>query len=291
MSSILRLDHQTTYRYASLVNASYNEARMTPASTQAQVTLAQMTLEASLQVEPATDLYTYWDYFGTLVHCFDLQAPHDELTVHSSAVVETGLVQGTFPPAPSWDDLMSPALLDRHCEYLLPSPLTQPDETLAGLADEIRTSSPDPKAALSKVLEVIDERMAYQKGVTDTTTTASTALHLGRGVCQDYAHVAIALLRLTGIPARYASGYFHHHRNAGIGEVVIGESHAWIEAWLGDWIGMDPTNAVPVGSWHVLVGRGRDYRDVAPLRGIYSGGPSVAATTEVKIVLLGEGGS
>jgi transglutaminase-like putative cysteine protease len=284
MSFILRLDHHTVYSYASPVFNSYNEARMTPASNETQITL-----DSKLEIVPAAPAYTYWDYFGTLVHSFDLHTVHDELIIHSSAVVETGLGKSSDLPPPTWSELLDSRLRDDYIEWLLPTHLTQPDEAIVALAEEIRGQAPTPSIAVSTLAGVVSERLTYRKGVTDTTTTASQALSQGAGVCQDHAHVALAALRLLGIPARYASGYFHHHPDAELGEVIVGESHAWVEAWLGDWIGVDPTNGVPVNQWHVLVGRGRDYKDVAPFTGIYNGGPSAKANTEVKLAKLGQG--
>ena len=100
------------------------------------------------------------------------------------------------------------------------------------------------------------DQLVYEPGATDVSTTASGALDLGRGVCQDFVHVAIALLRACGIPARYASGYLHPNDDALIGDTVTGQSHAWLEAWLGAWYAVDPTSGSEVGDRHVLVARG-----------------------------------
>lgn len=102
-------------------------------------------------------------------------------------------------------------------------------------------------------------------------------------MCQDFVQLAIALLRTMGIPARYASGYLHPQADAQIGDTVHGESHAWCEAWTGDWRPFDPTNAVAIGERHVLVARGRDYRDVPPLKGIVSGAPSTTPAVSVEL--------
>ena len=115
------------------------------------------------------------------------------------------------------------------------------------------------------------------------STTSSGALDLGRGVCQDFVHVAIALLRACGIPARYASGYLHPDVHAGIGDTVTGQSHAWLEAWLGSWYPVDPTSGAEVGERHVLVARGRDYGDVAPLKGVFHGLADLSVDVRVAI--------
>jgi transglutaminase-like putative cysteine protease len=108
-------------------------------------------------------------------------------------------------------------------------------------------------------------------GITGVHSTATEAWEARKGVCQDIAHITLGALRAVGIPARYVSGYLHPRPNAGVGEAVTGESHAWVEWFSGDWWGFDPTNNIEIGDRHVLVGRGRDYNDVPPLRGVYAG--------------------
>ena len=142
---------------------------------------------------------------------------------------------------------------------------------------------PTPQEALELVGDWVRAALVYERGSTSVSTSATDAWKNGRGVCQDFVHLAIALLRNMGIPARYASGYFHPHADAPIGETVHGESHAWCEAWTGDWRPFDPTNAVAVGERHVLVARGRDYRDVPPLKGIFSGAPSTTPAVSVEL--------
>jgi transglutaminase-like putative cysteine protease len=103
-------------------------------------------------------------------------------------------------------------------------------------------------------------------------------------VCQDYAHLGIAVLRAAGIPARYASGYLYPDDIGGVlGEMHQGESHAWLEAWVGDWHPLDPTSGSAVAERHILVARGRDYADVAPLKGVYHGGPSRSLDVAVEL--------
>jgi transglutaminase-like putative cysteine protease len=116
----------------------------------------------------------------------------------------------------------------------------------------------------------VASHLSYTPGVTEVSTSAVEAFEAGHGVCQDYAHLTLGLLRAMGVPGRYASGYLHPKKHARLGDTVTGESHAWVEAWVGDWWGFDPTNGVPAGERHVLVGRGRDYADVPPLKGVYS---------------------
>lgn len=105
-------------------------------------------------------------------------------------------------------------------------------------------------------------------------------------MCQDFTHVALGLLRARGIPARYVSGYLHPSSKAEPGQSVAGQSHAWIEAWVGDWMPFDPTNGSPVGERHVVVGRARDYADLPPLNGIFHGGPAKSLGVSVELTRL-----
>jgi transglutaminase-like putative cysteine protease len=116
-------------------------------------------------------------------------------------------------------------------------------------------------------------------------TTAAEAWAAGHGVCQDFTHVLLSVLRTVGIPARYVSGYLHTEHEAP-GDTVVGESHAWVEYWDGQWHALDPTNDRSVGSAHVIVARGRDYSDVAPVSGIYAGGQSAGFVVSVSITQL-----
>ena len=120
-------------------------------------------------------------------------------------------------------------------------------------------------------------------GVTGVHSTAAEAWAVRKGVCQDITHIALGALRAVGIPARYVSGYLHPKPDAEIGETVAGESHAWVEWFCGEWRGFDPTNLIDIGDRHVIVGRGRDYNDVAPLRGVYAGpyGSKLFVTVEI----------
>jgi transglutaminase-like putative cysteine protease len=114
-------------------------------------------------------------------------------------------------------------------------------------------------------------------------TGAQEAWDQGQGVCQDIAHLTVALLREVGLPARYVSGYLHPEPEARPGDTVTGESHAWVEYWTGEWVAADPTNQAPVGECHVVVARGRDYADVPPLKGIYHGAPSSTMDVTVEV--------
>jgi transglutaminase-like putative cysteine protease len=159
------------------------------------------------------------------------------------------------------------------------------DATLAAAARE-RTQGAGPLETASAIAAWVRERVAYVPGATEVQTSAQEAWDKSEGVCQDIAHLTVALLRETGLPARYVSGYLHPRPEAGIGQAVAGQSHAWVEYWAGDWVAADPTNQASVGEGHVVVARGRDYADVPPLKGIYHGAPSVAMDVTVEVTRL-----
>ena len=279
MSWMLRIEHRTAYRYGDEVLDSYNEARMTPLTTD-----RQMTVESRVEVEPRTRSYRYLDYWATVVDVFDIHVPHTTLTLTATSVVETTEAPSQ-PPDPGWELLTSEPVLDRHAEFLAPTAYTPAAPELVDLAVDLRNGW-GPGATVDAVSRFVRNRLEYTPGVTEVSSSALEALHHEAGVCQDYAHLSIALLRAAGVPARYASGYLHTGKEARPGDTVSGESHAWVEAWLGDWWAFDPTNGVGVGERHALVGRGRDYADVPPLKGVYNTGTPEALDVEVRITRL-----
>jgi transglutaminase-like putative cysteine protease len=274
MSMRLRVQHTTGYRYDSEVLSSYNEARVVPHTGP-----TQFTLSSAITTSPDAVQQRYWDYWGTQVNVFDIHVPHVELEVVCTSVVDTADAR---PPGDvGWDALT--AVADQHCELMRPSARTTPDEELQAAAKEVTGS---PYQVVEGLCALVRERVVYVPGSTGVATSALEAWELQQGVCQDIAHVTLALLRSAGVPARYVSGYLHPRQEPVIGETVSGESHAWIEAWLGDWWGFDPTNGEPAGERHVIVARGRDYTDVPPLKGVYAGGGSQSLGVTVDVTRL-----
>ncbi len=268
----MSLEHTTVFSYGTAARSSFNEVRMIPLTTPRQVTMT-----AQVTTSPASGQYRYWDYWGTQVVAFDVVDPHDALEIRASAIVDTSSFSA--PAVCTWREVEAagPAMF----EFLAPTAYTRPDGRLMPAAEQLRRSA--PTETVEAVCEWVNSSIEYQPGVTGVHTSASEALEAGQGVCQDFAHVTVALLRHTGIPARYVSGYLHPAPEPVIGETVEGQSHAWIEVWTGGWWEVDPTNLVPVGPRHVTVARGRDYGDVSPVKGIYAGGDSDSMTTTVAI--------
>lgn len=279
MSWRLKIRHVSGYTYAGQVSSSYNEARVTPLTTDRQIAV-----ETSVHVTPSVPTFRYWDYWGTLVDAFDVHSPHQELLVVGESLVDTSAPDSEIPSV-SWGELAEPAREDEFAEFLAPTnhvpslaQLADIDDVLPMLADV-----GEPTLAVEAAVDWVRSRLVYTKGTTDVTTTAVDVLRGGTGVCQDFAHLTLAVLRGLRIPARYVSGYLYPASDAGVGNTATGESHAWVEAWTGDWWGLDPTHGRQVGERHVIVGRGRDYADVAPLKGIYHGAPATAMTVSVEL--------
>ena len=141
----------------------------------------------------------------------------------------------------------------------MPTPYTGADDAIADLGTQVRRAS-DPAAGVLLAEELVRDRLAYARGATHVGTAAAEALAAGAGVCQDFVHLTLAVLRSAGVPCRYASGYLLPDAGAEVGATVAGESHAWLEAWTGAWVPIDPTNGRPVGPEHVLVARGARLR-------------------------------
>jgi transglutaminase-like putative cysteine protease len=278
----LSVRHQTGYHYTGSVLASYNEARITPLTD-----TGQLTIDAAVEVYPPTNSYRYWDYWGALVDAFDVHVPHTHLSVTGRSLVETSVADdpASIDRSATWAALAGNETADRFEELLRATayvPLAR-DGDLSAAAVRLRSEAATPDEAARAAAAWVQDALVYERGITRVSTSALEAWHAGHGVCQDFAHLTLSLLRTMGVPARYVSGYLHPNPEAAVGETVAGESHAWVEWWVGDWVRFDPTNGIDVGERHVVVARGRDYADVPPLKGIYSGG--AAGDLEVTVEL------
>ncbi|MEE6178614.1 transglutaminase family protein [Mycobacterium sp. 050134] len=275
----LRIVHTTGYAYQSPVTASYNEARLTPRSNTRQNVILNR-----VETIPATRSYRYIDYWGTAVTAFDLHAPHTDLTVTSSSVVETEEPEGPDAEV-TWSDLRTEAVIDRFDELLRPTEHTPASKRVASVGKKIAKSH-TPSEAVVAAAGWVREQLDYLPGTTSVASSGLDALNEGKGVCQDFVHLSLMLLRGMGIPARYVSGYLYPKRDAVVGETVDGRSHAWIEVWTGGWWAYDPTNNAPISEQYVSVGAGRDYTDVSPLKGIYSGEGATDLDVVVEVTRL-----
>jgi transglutaminase-like putative cysteine protease len=270
----LSIEHRTGFRYSSPVKSSYNEARMTPVRTPNQTVWS-----SRVAVSPYAWSFSYQDYWGTAVTAFELHERHQQLEVSAQAVVETrgdgdgwDVERRLAEDDLGWPELRDRGVVDSMTEFLTMNERTLPPDELHQLAQQ--ASASPPRLAALDICRLIADRMTYQRGSTAVNARAADVWDGGQGVCQDYTHLALGALRSIGLPARYVSGYLHPGGGAAPNETVLGESHSWIEWWCGSWVGFDPTLQGRISENYVRVGHGRDYGDVAPLKGTYSGGKS-----------------
>ena len=276
------VNHVTTFRYGGAVRDSVNEVRLRPRTDGLQVCL-----DFRLITSPTTEIRMHTDYFENAVHTFDIEESHTALTVTARSRVTTH-PQDLPETLASLPDRYRPLPLEDAGElmdFLQATPRADFHRALAAFAEEVRRTVPDDSLGglvwgLSRALH---RSFQYVPGATDVGTVASDALAARRGVCQDYTHVMLASLRSLGIPARYTSGYFHPRDDAG--DVGSQASHAWVEAWFPErgWIGVDPTNDSVVDERYIRVAYGRDYADVAPIKGSYRGAETTTLTVDVSV--------
>jgi transglutaminase-like putative cysteine protease len=275
----IKLKHEAGFRYSGTVHASYNEARLLPADH-----TGQLVLSSRLAIRPRASQYSYVDYFGTLVNAFEVLVSHADLTVEASCLVETTRGQPEPVASAAWSEF--PQLTQattQLIEYAQQTRRTRPPAEVLDLARDLKGQAAHPSAAAEAVCLAIRDEVDYVQGVTGVNSTAAESWAEHRGVCQDITHIALGALRGIGVPARYVSGYLHPDSDPQLGQTVSGESHAWIEYFCGQWVGFDPTNRVGIGDRHILVARGRDYDDIAPIRGVYAGAGSSQMFVKVQL--------
>lgn len=279
MTRQIRIVHHTGYAYREPVLGSHNEVRMTPRASR-----EQWVLSSRIDIQPTPWVLSYRDYWGTKVTSFEIRERHSRLGVTSTATVEVTRA-GEQAPGAGWDELRDPGLEDRMVEMLTLTDHIDPGSELRDFAAGVAREA-SPAETVAAVAATIRERVDYVPGVTHVRTSSRDVWKARAGVCQDMVHVALGALRSVGIPARYVSGYLHPRPEAEVGLAVAGESHAWVEWFSGGWQGFDPTNVIEIGDRHVLVGRGRDYHDVPPLRGVYAG--TFKSDLHVKVTITRE---
>jgi transglutaminase-like putative cysteine protease len=276
----LRIAHTTGFEYDGKANTSFNEARLTPLTLPGQIVV-----HSRVEVSPTPWVYTYRDYWGAQVTAFEVLDMHQSLTVTASATVHTDrALVGSAQM--SWEEIRSPEVADLHTEFLILPERVQPEDDLVALAQEIAASSATPSEAAREICALVYKEVKYVSGSTTVDAFAAHSWTERSGVCQDMAHIVIGALRSVGIPARYVSGYLHPKKDPEIGVPAKGESHAWVEWWDDGWRGFDPTNDTEPGDRHVIVATGRDYNDVKPLAGVFSGTGTSRMFVDVQVTRL-----
>lgn len=279
------LRYLTQYRYAAPVTDNLNALRVRPATTS-----TQRCDEFHVRIDPEVRLHRHTDYFGTEVIEFGVPKAHDHLTIDVRARVVTSAPPE--PPEARWEALRSPAYEEAAGEHLLPAPDEPEGDALNDLLAGARATT--PLATLRLLCELIPDRFAYRPGVTYVGTTTPEFLEAGAGVCQDFVHLSLILLRRMGIGARYVSGYLWSAPEAGGDDSVEVQTHAWLEALLpgaggrGEpvWVGADPTNRRLAGETHVKIGHGRRYADVPPIKGVFRGAEAADLDARVSMTRL-----
>lgn len=263
--------HITRFRYSSPVRESVMEIRMQPRSEG-----AQMLRSFQITTSPRSQLYAYTDHFGNAVYHFNVLKEHSELRIEAQAVIEIARV-APLPEALDtleWERFNAYNLSHDHFDLLEPSRFAAPTPALISFMRDNALEKPagDPLSALCSLNSTINQAFEYESGITQADSPIDHALGEKRGVCQDFAHIMIAIARSWGIPARYVSGYLYH-RPKTQDRSGPDATHAWIECYLPSlgWVGFDPTNNVVAGDRHIRAAVGRDYADVPPTRGTFKG--------------------
>ncbi|MDP3658878.1 transglutaminase family protein [Phenylobacterium sp.] len=269
---LLEIRHVTQYHYDDDVRESVMELWMQP-----QKGSHQRLVSFELDLDPPAQLFSYADPFGNAVYHFDVPQPHDRLTIQARSAIET-----QPPPAlpealdmGEWDRLRGEFVRGENFDFLYPHGFAVPTPALEAFIDEHqldRLKARDPLTAVRALSQVIYQAFAYDPDATDADSSIDVALAARGGVCQDFAHIMIAICRSWGIPARYVSGYLFTDRSGG-DRSDPDATHAWVEVFLPSvrWVGLDPTNNIATGERHVACAIGRDYADVPPSRGVYKG--------------------
>jgi transglutaminase-like putative cysteine protease len=275
--------HVTKFRYSDPVTESVMEVRMQPRSED-----GQRCLSFDLRTNPKSAVTPYIDDLGNHVHHFDVPDQHTHLTIRAEAMVEI-TPHPALPealPEDAWAALDAMTASDEYWDLLMPSHYARPTHLLLTLHEELRISRrADPLSTLRDLNTAVHDSFEYDTASTAVDSPIDDALASRRGVCQDLAHITIALIRELGVPSRYVSGYLYH-RTGEQDRSPRDATHAWVEALLPDlgWIGLDPTNNLPAGERHIRVATGRDYADVPPTRGVFKGQAETELAVAVRVL-------
>jgi transglutaminase-like putative cysteine protease len=271
--------HITTFRYEPAVRETVMEVRVQPRSD-----LRQRCLTFSLDVNPKANVMVYRDFFGNAVHHFDIPGQHDLIEVAAQGIVEVQSVPAPqVSEASNWNEIDTRVAEGDYWEMLLPSQYARPTALLEKLTKELDLRRRgNPLELLLELNSRLYELFEYVPNSTKVDSPINDALQARQGVCQDFAHIMIALVRQLKIPCRYVSGYLYHQDQCK-DRSPAGASHAWVEAYLGElgWVAFDPTNNLTGCDRHVRVAVGRDYSDVPPTRGVHKG----EAESELRVMV------
>jgi transglutaminase-like putative cysteine protease len=274
--------HVTRFTYEAPISESVMEARMQPCTDG-----SQRCIRFGLSTTPPSRVKMYQDHDGNIVHHFNIPGRHSRLTVTAEAFVECRAPEPlpTDLGVDAWVRLDGATPSGRFWDELNPSPFAHRTPLLDSLADEIGLArGDDPLCTVKRLMADVHRTFEYSPKSTRVDSPIDDVLSARRGVCQDFAHVMIALVRRLGIPCRYVSGYLFQQLD-GSAQSVDGATHAWVEAWLPglEWVGFDPTHNTTTGEGHIRVAIGRDYSDVPPTRGVFKGSSAMRSELAVGV--------
>jgi transglutaminase-like putative cysteine protease len=269
----LKIEHVTSFSYDAPAYETATELRLQPRD---DLGSPQRCLDFDVTITPTATVFNYVDFYGNRVHHFNLMQSLRELKIEARCTVETGL--GWSPSTPK-DRIVMPDFL-AECRYV------HFDAAVRVFADQFRTIGNTRDLAYA-VAEKIYQSFTYEPGVTGVHSTSAEVMALGRGVCQDFAHIMLAVCRLLDVPARYVSGYLYGGAES---EEHDRASHAWCEIFDSTdnvWYAYDPThNNLIVDDRYVRIGTGRDYADVTLVRGTYKGNSNEKLEATVRVSRL-----
>lgn len=276
------IEHITSYLYSSPVRRCVMSLCLQPRED-----CGQRLLRFEISTAPAAPLTSEQDWFGNTKHVLNIHREHEALTVTARSTVEvtpSAPLAGSLGAA-AWEELHSWGKAFSHWDFTHASALARPSSALTAFMERWSIKAEgDPLESLLQLSDTLHHGFRYVPGSTSVASPMEHILESGSGVCQDYAHVMIAIARSWGVPARYVSGYLHVGGRATEQEPETA-MHAWVECWLPDlgWIGFDPTNQSVAGERYVRVAVGRDYQDVPPTRGVLQGGEGSKLAVSVRI--------
>jgi transglutaminase-like putative cysteine protease len=286
MSQPYSIQHLTRFHYASPVSESVMELRMRPAGQG-----SQRCLSFELALEPAARVFAYQDFLGNWVHHFDLPRRHAELTIAARAqvLIDPPTLVPESIAAAAWDEVDEWAAAGRYWDFRQPSRFAEWSDALMAFAAPLERTArdADPLTSVRAAIGAVHGEFEYAPLSTRVDSPIDEALAARRGVCQDFTHVLLGVLRRLNLPSRYVSGYLAPVEPESEAPIA---THAWAEVRLPTlgWVGCDPTSGTLVGTRHIRVAIGRDYADAPPTRGVFKG--STATTLSVSVsVTAGDG--
>jgi len=288
-----RITHKTDYTYQLPVSLCHNVVRLTPRSTNKQFCKSSVVL-----ITPGPDvLIEYEDFFGNKLVYFTIEKEHTKLSVHVSSEIEKLIpAEAQWPQNnyTTWEEVcrqthtLTPELLDVK-QFIATTPMTPADEAIAAYAVQSFPPGRSFFEGSKNLMHRIFSDFKFQSGFTTIATPLSVVMKERKGVCQDFAHVAIACIRSLGLPARYVSGYIETLPPPGMQKLAgVDASHAWFSVYIpgSGWVDFDPTNNIIPAERHITIGWGRDYADITPLRGVImsSGSHELKVSVDVRRV-------